>query len=487
MYRQASTYLFLICLTCLLLFGALTPSAAAQSKTRTSGTASKPQARTTPNVKATHAVISRFIKAMQGRDFKSVIDLTYSYQVEVAGIKSQNPRVLWDRKIGEFYEREISDLTQESTFWGDYVRSSQAMWGDPTQNFRAIAYLLPQSSKWQISETRNETITSIVEGQYNQTTVYVTVQYPLDESTPIENKSFLKQTMLKFGVRPGGQTIANVYKVGEVDSFWSKPYPKSSTAFLVSKYKDDILKGDQDAINEVVDIAGWEVVEPYLLEVVEQQSPYTKPFDLAIDTLANHRVQKAVPIIIKALRGRNPIEVLVQGKGYWKTPDINLVMALQKIGKSEYGEATIILKERLSKIIGRDEDRISVHLAALASVDDAAWSSFPYGSFRAIVSELSRKQRNASVIDGSSSNNDKTLAFFGSLSPCNRGQGYRCPSDLRYSSVEVIDAKTVELYGQIDEDQGGFNFKKVGNFTVVLKRKDQQLDEWLVQEITRQD
>lgn len=212
-----------------------------------------------------------------------------------------------------------------------------------------------------------------------------------------------------------------------------------------------------------------------------------KPFDLAVDTLANHRVQKAVPIIIKALRGRNPIEVLVQGKGYWTTPDINLVLALRKIGKSEFDEATLILKERLSKIMGRDQEWIDVHLAALASVDDEAWPSFPSSGFQAIVSEVNRKQRNASVINGRSSNNDKTTAFFASLRPCNRGQGYRCPSDLRYSSVKVIDARTVEVYGQIDEDKGGFDFRKVGDFTMVLKRKDQKLDTWLVEEITRQN
>jgi hypothetical protein len=454
---------------------------------RTSRTVSKPQARKTSNISATPAVISRFIKAIQGRDFKTVIDLTYSYQIEVSGIKSQNPRVLWEKKVGEFYERKISDITGEASFWGDYFRGVGAMTGDPAQNFRAVAYLLPQSCKWQISETRNETITSVIEGQFNQTTVYVTVNYPLDQSTPIVDKRFLKQTMLKFGVRSGTQSVANVYQVGEVNTFWAKPYPKEAMAFLVSKYKDDILKGDKDAINEVSEIAGWEVVEPYLLEVAEQQPPYTKPFNLAIDTLADHRVQKAVPIIVKALRGRNPIEILVEGEGWWSRPDINLVTALQKIGKSEFNEATLILKERLSKIIGKDRDWINIHLAALASVDDDAWSSFPNKNFEEIVKEVSRKQRNASVIDSSSSNNEITMAFFGSLRPCNRGVGYRCPSDLRYGSVKIIDARTVEVYGQIDEDRGGFDFRKVGNFTMVLKRKDHQLDKWLVQEITRQN
>lgn len=487
MYRQTSSNVFLIC-SCLLLFCAIEPSASAQSTTRKSRTPSKPQARATSKVSATPAVISRFIKAIQVRDFKTVIDLTYSYQIEVSGIKSQNPRVLWEKKVGEFYERKISDLTGEASFWGDYFRDLGAMTGDPAQNFRAVAYLLPQSCKWHISETRNETITSIIEGSFNQTTVYVTVDYPLDESAPIVDKSFLKQTMLKFGVRSGTQSVANVYQISEVNAFWSKPYPKSATAFLVNKYKDGISKGDTDAINELIEIGGWEIVEPYLLELIEQQPPYTKPFDVAISALAEHRVKQAVPVIIKALQGRNAIEERHPKGGYWVTPDINLVRALQTIGKSELNEAaTIILKERLSKIIRRDEEWINLHLAALASIDDEAWSSFPHRNFEAIVYEVSRNQRTANVIDSTSSNNDKTIAFIDRLKPCNRGRGYRCPSDLRYSSVKVIDARTVEVYGQIDEDKGGFNFRKVGNFTMVLKRKDHQPDKWLVQEMTRQN
>lgn len=321
MHRQTSSNVFMICLACLLLFCGVTPSVSAQSKKRTSGTASKLPARTTSKVSATSTVISRFIKAIQGRDFKTVIDLTYSYQVDVAAIKSQNPRVLWGKKVGEFYEKRISDLTGQANFWGDYFRGLGAMTGDPAQNFRAVAYLLPQSCKWQISESRNELITSVIEGQFNQTTIYVTVNYTLDEFTPIIGKSFLKQTMLKFGVRTGTHSIANVDQVGEVNTFWAKPYPQGATVFLINKYKDDISKGDIDAINELTEIGGWEVVEPYLLEVIEQQPPYTNPFNVAINALAERRVKRAVPVIIKALRGRNPIQEIIPNGGWWLTPD----------------------------------------------------------------------------------------------------------------------------------------------------------------------
>jgi hypothetical protein len=56
---------------------------------------------------------------------------------------------------------------------------------------------------------------------------------------------------------------------------------------------------------------------------------------------------------------------------------------------------------------------------------------------------------------------------------------------LKYGSVKILDARTAEVSGVIDEDRGAFRYQKTGSFQMILSRKDQQPDKWLVQEINR--
>src|SRR5437764_14777729 len=92
---------FLVSLTCfLLLIFVDVLSSFAQPRTQRANTTSRPSNAPT--------VIARYIEALQKRDFRTVIDLTHPYQQEIAVIRSQNPRVLWPKLIGEYYQGKIS-------------------------------------------------------------------------------------------------------------------------------------------------------------------------------------------------------------------------------------------------------------------------------------------------------------------------------------------------------------------------------------------
>jgi len=88
--------------------------------------------------------------------------------------------------------------------------------GDPATTAGG-SYFLPRTCKWNVTEVRSGTVLSPTYGQYGQTSVYVTVDYPLNESTPMSGNYFLKQIMLNFTIYSGTQLIMNVFKVDGAD------------------------------------------------------------------------------------------------------------------------------------------------------------------------------------------------------------------------------------------------------------------------------
>ena len=57
-------------------------------------------------------VAARYIEALQKGDFRTVIDLSYGYQAEVAQIKAQNPQVLWPKLTNQYYDAKIAIRSQ---------------------------------------------------------------------------------------------------------------------------------------------------------------------------------------------------------------------------------------------------------------------------------------------------------------------------------------------------------------------------------------
>ena len=455
--------------------------------------------RTTPASRSPTAsyAYSRYIEGVKKRDFKTIIDLTFTYQQEVAQIKSANPRALWPKLIDEYYSQKIKSLTEASSLWGDLGRQTMAMMGDPSQSLRAIFYYLPQTANWKVSEVRKGTVLTSGLGQYVQTTIYITVDYPFDASTPLVNKSFLKQTMLNLSVHSGSQLVVGISKVDGADRFWTKPYPQSAVSFLQEKYRQDISHGDSGAANELIELAGWDKVEPYLLEILAAGPPRTPGFDLAVGLLSNHRVQKAAPAIIDALEGRSPTL-----EGNWPLPDQNLVRALKDIGKTEYSpKAVDVLTKRLTLLVwrqngARDHDEcLQLHLEALAAVDGKEiWLSFPYRAnsvtmyaptaipFGFVLADICKNWGDASVFDRNSPRLNSLIAFANSLKPP-KGPYYRY---IQMRTFTIVDALNVQTEGDIFEGIQAYGSpKKTGQFTMSFIRSIEEPNRWLVSDAQR--
>ena len=437
---------------------------------------------------ASSPVVSRSIKAMQERDFKTIVALTYTYQVELQAIRQQHPRALWVKKTQEFYDSKVATLTQEASFWGNYGLGFGTLTGDPAENFRSIASFLPEMSTWKISETRKETVNSMIQGSFAQTAVYVTVSYSLTAGKPLPpvlSNQFLKSTMLKFGVR--GNHIENVYHVGEMNAFWSPPYPRSAMEFLADKVKSDFLRGIVGSMAELESLIGSKELEVYLLQVAENPPENRVVFTWALEYLTVRRNKKAVPIIHRALEANTD---------YSQDSDLVYIKALKEIGPSDYPSVDLV-KKRLGIKLRRldrgkdvqtlDDPAVWWHLDVLASLDNnPAWKTFPPNLLRRIVDELDEKQIGASVM--SSESKQEAVRFFSGFRPCEKGflGQPRCFFDLGYTKVTVVDPWTMTIDGPINERaELGKQSKPTGRFEIDVFRTPNQPTKWMVKSIRR--
>jgi hypothetical protein len=449
----------------------------------------KRQPVSTPKATVISPVVSRFIKAMQERDFKTIVELTYSYQVQLESIRQQNPRALWEKKTREFYDSKIGTLTQDASFWGDYSIGFGTLTGDPAQNFRAVAFFLPEGSTWKISETRKETVNSMIQGAFSQTITYVTISYPLADGKPVPpvlNSKFLKSTMLKFGVR--GNYIENVYHVGELNVFWSPPYPSSAKEQLADRIKSDFLRGVDGSLAELEELIGVQELEVYLLEVAENPPENRVVFDWSLAYLTARHNKKAVPIIHRALEANTD---------YWQDSDLVFVKALKEIGPTEYPSVEL-LKKRLAIKLKRldrgkdvqtlDDPAVWWHLDALTSLDNnSGWKSFPPNLLRKIIDELDDKHAEASFVAPEAKS--KVTRFFSAFKPCEKGFSgrLRCLYDFDYAGVIVIDPWTMIVNGTINESPNNYSPSKPtgGTFQVLVYRTTAEPNKWLIKDIGR--
>jgi hypothetical protein len=121
-----------------------------------------PPAQTNPGA----AVVTRYIKAVQNGDRKTIIDLSNFNQEDINQIKANNPQVLWAKLLKEYYD----------------AHSTGAL--DPQA--QAVQGLVLPSSKWEISETRaGRGQDSVLSDPYNRVQVYVTVDYSTLNDSPL--------------------------------------------------------------------------------------------------------------------------------------------------------------------------------------------------------------------------------------------------------------------------------------------------------------
>lgn len=170
--------------------------------------------------------VGAYIGAIQKQDFKTVIDLTYTYQQEVARIKAANPQVLWPKLTAEYYSTKESSFRQQAGYWQNYGETLRALMGDPAQAIRALRSVLPPSCRWRVTESRTDQVQdSVAFGRYQRTRVYVTIDYPAPADSPLVDQKLIKQTILEFTVNATSQLIMAATELPQGRVYWTAGPP----------------------------------------------------------------------------------------------------------------------------------------------------------------------------------------------------------------------------------------------------------------------
>lgn len=158
-------------------------------------------------------VATRYIEALQKRDFRTVIDLTYRYQQEVAQLQAGNPQVLWPKVTEDYYSRRIKSFEGDPNPLATFQEGIAGLGGDPTGNIRAISRLLPLSCRWKLLETRADRERQLVG-------VYISLSYPSFETSPVIERRFLQSAILEVEVEPSSGLVVFLSRVTEGDTYW---------------------------------------------------------------------------------------------------------------------------------------------------------------------------------------------------------------------------------------------------------------------------
>jgi hypothetical protein len=169
-------------------------------------------------------VAARYIEALQKGDFRTVIDLSYGYQAEVAQIKAQNPQVLWPKLTNQYYDAKIAALSKRPDS-GTYLATFlQGMTGDPAQQIQFMQNMVLPNANWKVTETRTEHAQDAFDGhEYDRTVVYITVTFPTLNDSPFVDGEFLKETILEVDLNAKLQQVMTVGRVAQGDTPWDAP------------------------------------------------------------------------------------------------------------------------------------------------------------------------------------------------------------------------------------------------------------------------
>jgi hypothetical protein len=416
-------------------------------------------------------ITTRYIAAIQASDHDTIIDLTYSYQREIAMIKESNPRAVWDRLIEEYYDNKRKSLDLSPSYWTDYAGALLSNLGDPTRRIRSLSGFLPQSCTWLVTETRSRQrrATPFSEA-FTATIVYVQVKYPTLAHSPRLENQFLSQTILEFSIDEPTRLVRMVGRVAAADSYWSSPYSTANTEFLVEMYKKELSSPSASltVLSQLIAL-GWDVAAPVVKDLLTTRPEWA---DELAGTLDTHNDPEAPRIILDLVNAQLIGQDIT---GLCTSRTHGLIRSLSNCAPQKDPAVTSFLKEALSRLAlppsGYESsirtDCISAYLEALSAVDDPHWSSFqlwPVGTIRVpckrlgsfmnteferIVQDLCLNHERSAFLDQSAENIQTLNTFLHKLSPCEEIPGTTCSNILTLEKIEILAHDTVRLSGQV--------------------------------------
>lgn len=162
--------------------------------------------------------VTRFITAVREMDFQSIFELHHYWQSEVASIRRGNPRVLWEKLISEYYERERARFTKGvSTL--EQLALRKLFMSYPAPDINELEGFLTPEAKVSVLEVKEGRL--LLEDFEPAFWVYIKLRYPNAQASPqIPGEGFLKESFWQFVVRDKNRCISSFSRLQEGDSFW---------------------------------------------------------------------------------------------------------------------------------------------------------------------------------------------------------------------------------------------------------------------------
>lgn len=168
----------------------------------------------------------KFLTAVKKNDFKTIFEMTYYYQTELAQIRSNNPKALWQKLTIEYYESKKNAFfgKKEESLTDAWVRFGGELFGtptDPVENVRTLMNLLTPSSKWKVLESKRERHFDQWSGrQIDVFVVYVSLGYKTVENSPLIGSKVLKEAILGFILEAKTVLYMRSSRVVKGDVYW---------------------------------------------------------------------------------------------------------------------------------------------------------------------------------------------------------------------------------------------------------------------------
>ncbi len=170
----------------------------------------------------------KFLMAVKKKDFKTIFDSTYYYQMKLSEIKSNNPKVLWEKLTTEYYEARKNAVLKgekKSSLFGSASYFTFII--EPTKNIRALMNSLNSPCKWKVIETRRKLKRDESSGrQYDVFEVYVSLNYPKIDESPLIDSKLLKERIWSIYMDAKTGLYIRHYYVAEGDVYWEIVNPR---------------------------------------------------------------------------------------------------------------------------------------------------------------------------------------------------------------------------------------------------------------------
>lgn len=165
----------------------------------------------------------QFLNAVKAKDFKAIFDMANYYQEGISNIKANNPKMLWQKLINEYYENEKKRVfrREEGFSWQSYLESSLPDI-HPATYIQALMIFLPDNSKWKVVESKKGILQDSMRVERSVFKVYITLTYKTAEESPLIDSRLFKEAIFEviFDAKTGLYMQSS--RLGNGDVFWDK-------------------------------------------------------------------------------------------------------------------------------------------------------------------------------------------------------------------------------------------------------------------------